>query len=189
MDIQICKLTLNDNLEEVSRLIYFTDKYIYPTLFNNDINYAIKILTEFIKNETIYNYKNIIIAKIDGKIVGLINYLNVFPNNNYEEMLKAYKNASHDIDENFIKVNKDYFEQLKDFKYTHLVCVSVDENYRRKGIAKMMIDYFDKTNLTLAAVKSNIGAIKLYEKCGFRYLYDYPGFLNVPCIEMERIWK
>ena len=44
MDIQVRKLTLDDNLSQVSKLIYETDNYIFPHFFGENKAIAKQIL-------------------------------------------------------------------------------------------------------------------------------------------------
>lgn len=185
--MQISPLTLNDNLKQVSELIYLTDKYIYPSWFDNDIEKAKKILPYIIRRKTIYNYQNIRVCKINGEIAGIVNFISEFPKNNYSEMLLAYKDANEEITDSFLNVNKGYFEELsKPFFGTQLVCVATLPKYRRMGVAKKLLLSFDDKKQSLAAVKNNYNAIKLYESVGFKYDYDYKGYDGVECIEMRK---
>ena len=49
------KLTLKDDLTQVGRLIYLTDPYIFPYLFDSDIEAAARVFAEMVKGDTIYN--------------------------------------------------------------------------------------------------------------------------------------
>ena len=184
--IEVRALKLDDDLTIVSRLIYLTDKYIYPDWFR-EYDLALKVLPNVIKRETLYNYKNIVVATVDSKIAGFICFMKEFPKNNYEEMLKAYADSNITPDEGFYRVNKGYFNEL-DTKYecTYISCCAVLPEYRRMGVASALLNFFSHHNLQLAAVKANLAAIKTYEKNGFKYMYDYLGYTDVPCIEMER---
>ena len=62
----------------------------------------------------------------------------------------------------------------------HLQCeiteLMVDENYRRAGIATMLIEHIEQefarhniTEITVATGKANVNAQKLYDKCGYEY--------------------
>ena len=63
--IEVRALKLDDDLTIVSRLIYLTDKYIYPDWFR-EYDLALKVLPNVIKRETLYNYKNIVTTDKDN---------------------------------------------------------------------------------------------------------------------------
>ena len=54
--------------------------------------------------------------------------------------------------------------------------IIVEEQYRNKGIATSLLDYISKINdiknITLEVRKSNLSAIKLYEKNGFEIVAE-----------------
>lgn len=187
--ITVRPLTLDDDLKVVARLIYMTDIYIYPAWFR-DYDEALALLPNVIKRETLYNYKNIIIALDDDKIAGYTCFMDKYPQNNYEEMLKAYTDSNIQPSDGFYDVNEGYFKEM-DFNFNgrYLLCCAVLPEYQRRGIASKMLNYFGDLTLQLAAVKDNYGAIKVYEKNGFKYMYDYLGYSNIPCIEMLKEGK
>ena len=49
----------DDNMEEIAKLIYDTDPYIYPYWFDNDINKCIEFFRkEMLEEGFIFNYKS-----------------------------------------------------------------------------------------------------------------------------------
>ncbi len=177
-------LKLDDDLYALTRLIYMTDIYIYPAWFRS-FEEAVLLVPNIIKRETLYNYKNIIVCLVNGKIAGFICYIDKYPKNNFEEMIKAYQDSKITPSEGFYDVNEGYFEKMDfDFNGRYLLCCAVLPEYRRKGIASRMLEYFGDMTLQLAAVKDNYIAIKTYEKNGFKYMYEYLGYTDIPCVEM-----
>ena len=64
-----------DNMEEIAKLLYQTDPYIYPFWFDNDEDKCIEFLkNEILKDGFIFNYNNLYVAfdKTINKIVGVI---------------------------------------------------------------------------------------------------------------------
>ena len=66
--IKIRKCKLSDDFYQVGRLLYLTDIYIYPYLSNNDEVLGSKLMAEYAKANTVFNYKNIKVAVLDNKI-------------------------------------------------------------------------------------------------------------------------
>ena len=69
----------------------------------------------------------------------------------------------------------------------HLANIAVEESFRRKSVAKQLLDYilrFVKENgcqyIYLEVRPSNTGAIKFYEKFGFEILYKRPRYYRQP---------
>ncbi len=74
--------------------------------------------------------------------------------------------------------------------------VMVDEAYRRRGIAEHLLRYLMKEgeaigvrNFTLEVRRSNIPAIRLYEKLGFVSEGVRPGFYDAPKEDAFIFWK
>lgn len=67
-----------------------------------------------------------------------------------------------------------------------ITSVAVDENFRRMGLAQLLIEKFEKVlpdsteNIFLEVRESNAPAIKLYEKCGFEKLSLRKNFYSNP---------
>lgn len=182
--IEIRPLQRDDNLEEIAKLIYITDPYIYPDWFSS-LDEAIEILPYIMKRKTLYSYKNMIVALFNHQIAGFICYMDEYPKDNYNEMLKAYKDAKKEPNAGFYRVNEGYFKEM-DFAFNgrYILCCAVFETYRRQHIASKLLQFFDGMTLQLAVVKANEAAKRAYEKQGFTSLYEYLGYLQVPCIEM-----
>lgn len=181
------KMSLADDMVSISEMIYDTDPWIYPTFLGN-VDYAKKVMPLFIKANTIYNYNNIYVADDDGIIKGIVIIMEKFPVDNYYVMKKIISDNKLDLPK-FEWLNKDYFETLNfDFKGIYITNVCVKKEYRGKGIASFMLANLPNKTYSLAVVKENLIATKLYLDSGFEKLYEYPGFMEVPCIEMVR-WE
>lgn len=67
-----------------------------------------------------------------------------------------------------------------------ITSVAVAQKYRRRGLAKMLIDEFerllpdDAEEIFLEVRESNAAAIALYEKCGFERLSVRKNFYDAP---------
>ena len=186
----ICRpLNLKDDLKQVARLIYFTDDYVFPHLYNNDINVATAVIPNMIKRDTIYNYKNITVAVCDDKIAGIVVCKKSPIKMNLNEMCGCFLDSGVVLDERFAKVYNEYYKLLDDEPNgIYIANVCVDKLYRRMGIAKKLLTFVLKDNETynLESVKANAAAVNLYLSLGFQIEAEYPGFTGVPCYRMKR---
>lgn len=189
MSLTIRKLKLSDDLETIGRLVYYTDPYIYTALFENDIDIAKKVIPYVVKDNSFYNYKNITVCLVDGKIAG---YMTVLKKVNYEENRKAFKDAFLSVlgrlSSKYEDIISSYFDLIKIHKGTNeIFSLSVLPEFRRMGIADALLNSLeDRKVYRLACIKDNSPARKLYAKHGFEYDLDYAGYIGVPCVELVR---
>ena len=170
------KLTLKDDLTQVGRLIYLTDPYIFPYLFDSDIEAAARVFAEMVKGDTIYNVENITAAFVGDTVAGI-------------EMMDAYMRAGEIVDEKFAKVFREYYALLENEPDgIYIANVSVDPKFRRRGVADALLTAVLRQGelYRLETVKANGAAYGLYEKHGFVVECEYPGFTDVPCLRMVR---
>jgi ribosomal protein S18 acetylase RimI-like enzyme len=181
-------LKLNDNFEEVAELIYYTDNWVYPALFDNQLNVAKKVIPQMIVNNTVFNYSNIEVAEINHRIIGLMVFMKEYPKNNYMEMKNAFMKSTGHLTPRFEETMNGYFNTLDfDFEGIQILNLCVSREFRNLSIAKMMIMSLDPNNIySLACVKDNLPARKLYEKTGFKLKYEYPGFTGIMCVELVK---
>jgi len=178
MNIQIRELTLNDNLEEVAKLIYQTDPYIYPYWFENYNNWEQVLVRLLTTKGSIFYYKNIVIAIKDSHIIGIIVWLNNKTDlcYNYSDLIVVNKNFEYTIN----KYIKQIPPMIGNDLYIPNVCVDI--NYRRKGVGYQMMSYIKskhKKDISLHCLADNISALNLYSKCGFKIQTQEKGF-NAP---------
>ena len=197
-DLHINYFTLEDvdlnneeEIEAIGKLIYYTDPYIYPDFFNNDISLAIKCAKELIYRDTVYNHKFIKLGKINGKTAGFMVILDNFPENNYQEMKLAMLESLGYLTPKFEQCMVGYFNTLNyDWEGLQIMSLAVLPEYRQKRVAtKMLNSLSSKNTYSLACVKDNTSARNLYHKCGFNYKYEYPGYTDVMCVELVRKGK
>ena len=199
-EIELSKLNKSD-LITISDLIYGTDDDIYSDVFGSK-EVAREIIPNLInKTNCIFSSENILIARSDKEIVGVI----VFSQNNSFSLglsREDYKN----LPDSFKNVNEIYFNGLAD-EYSnkpHLIygfCVCVREDKRRENIGAMLLHRFieehGKTkDIYLDIVASNYPCIQLCtdKKNGFGFeLYktflDYRkgGFMDLECNGLRRV--
>lgn len=174
--MEIRKLRKNDNFEEVAKLIYLTDPYIYPYWFNNNIEEGMQVLSEMIKMPTIFNYKNCLVALKEDKIIGLVVYATNKSDNSCLQELKKYNlNYEYTIT-NYVEPLNNYIKP--NYVYISNVCV-LPENRRHK-VGTHLMNYLIKNNsnkvLNLHVLKNNVLAIKLYKKFNFQKIENLKGF-------------
>ncbi len=185
------KLLPTDNLQQISRLIYYTDDYVFPYLFNSDIEKAERVLTKMVLGDTLYHYQNITVGFLGQEIVGLIVAKEAPVRVNFSEMVRCFIDAGEPIDERFSKTYNEYYKLLENEpEGVYIANVCVDKNYRGKGVgSEMLRQYFEsetKKLYNLETVKDNKAALKLYQKHGFEIVEEYLGFTEVPCYRMVR---
>lgn len=173
MEIRIAKIT--DNLKEIAELIYETDPYIYPSISANK-NESISVLIEMIKENTIYNYKNCLVA-IDGdNILGLIvlSTLSSSNQNNYE-LWENRNNGLNYFVNRYIKL----CEKQLSANEIYLTCVCTNKLYRRKKVATKLLQHVlnsSETIFRLDVLQNNTPAINLYKSLGFEIEKETTGF-------------
>jgi len=183
------ELTGLDDRKKVARLIYDTDPYIFPYMFNRDISEAENVLSLMVGKDTIYNQKNIHIALLGDEIAGIIVSQKTPIHINYKAMLDSYVEAGAIVDERFSKVYNEYFKPLeKEPKGIYIANVCVDKFHRGLGVGKQMLSAFLKEDKIyyLESVIANKAAYALYTDMGFKVEYEYAGFTDVPCYRMKR---
>ena len=188
-DIVVSPLRIDDDYSTVARLIYGTDAYIYPYLFGEYGEMGQRVITSMIELDTLYNAKNITVAKLDGAIVGMIVSKAHPVVIDRSQMELAYTSNGYQPDEKFEKVYNDYFRLLENEpEGTYIANVCVDPNMRGKRIGRTMLAQFLKPDVEyhLETVKANPAACGLYKSMGFHIDSEYPGFLSVPCYRMSR---
>ena len=92
---RLVTINLNDKnmINEIGKLIYYSDNNIYPALFDNNIDNAIKCVPALLKRNTIFNYKNIKVALYEDKVAGFIVTLDEYPLKHYDNFKKAIKES------------------------------------------------------------------------------------------------
>lgn len=188
-NLEIRRLTAEDDLKAVARLIYYSDNYIYPFLFEDDIHVAEKVLVNMILGDTVYNYKDIHVALSSGQIIAMIITKPVPLKIDHESIIKCFVEAAVPVGARFVRVFNEYFKLLEDEPPDFYVAnLAVDKMFRGMGVGKTLMQSVLNANSTyhLEVVKANDNAVKLYKKIGFKIDCEYPGFTGVPCYRMTK---
>jgi len=177
---------IDDNMEEIAKLIYDTDPYIYPYWFQNDIDKCVKFLMNAMLEEGfIFNYNNLYVAydSTINKIVGVICAIDKSVNLVYDyETLKNVNSCYKKIVEGYIMPILDEVSEF-DNKTIYIPNVCIDKEVRGKRIGTNMLGYFisqmeevgfDK--FALDCLLHNLPAKNLYHGLGFREMKLINGF-------------
>ena len=190
--VEIFHFTFEDidmNKEEevtaVGRLIYYTDPFIYPALLDS-VDNSVKAAKSLLISDSIFNQKNIKVGKINGEVAGFMLTVNKFPRNNHLEMENAIRESLGYLPRDFNQVMEGYFDLLDiERDYIEIVSLAVLPEYRRMKVAsKMLYTLSSKETYRLACIRDNTKARDLYKKCGFEFLEEYSGYIDVPCVEL-----
>ena len=192
MDIQVRKLTPDDDLSRVSKLIYETDNFIFPHFFGENKNVAKQIIINMMNADTLYNKDNICVACLGDEIVGVTVIAPSPVSINVGAFFESFEQAGADaeIDDAFQTIMKEYFipmEAHPDGYY--IACLCVDTPYRGKGIGSAMLDYVFSGELVgkdvyLDCLADNEIAISVYESRGFEKLFKFEGFTGLDYYKM-----
>ena len=197
-DLKVNRFSLEDvnldnkeDIEAIGRLIYLTDPYVYPALFANDINLSIRCAKSLLTRDTLFNYKNIKLGKINGKTAGFMVILKEYPKNNYIEMKKAMEESIGYLTDKFEHSMEGYFNTLDyDWEGIQIMSLAVLPEYRRMRVGTKMLNSLpSKNTYSLACVKDNKSARNMYSKCGFNFKFEYPGYTGIMCVELVRKGK
>ena len=96
---------------------------------------------------------------------------------NINKLLSDFNYRLNNLDQEFLNVlvhEDEDIDAVLVYKYIYdrieIDYIIVNEDKRKKGIASTLIKYLDKYNcsITLEVNETNISAINLYKKCGFK---------------------
>ena len=184
------KLTADDNVATVARLIYETNNCLFPVFFNDNKPLAKEVLSRMIEGDTIYNKNNIIVACIDSEIIGII-VINKTPIKiDISAYTDAFEMSGALIDDTFERVLKEYYLPLESSPDGYFIsCLCVDERFRSQGVGSAMLDvltsHLDPSlDVYIDCAASNARAISVYEAHGFEKLFDFDGFDSTPYCKM-----
>lgn len=175
-----------DNMEEIAKLLYQTDPYIYPYWFDNDENKCIEFLkNEILKDGFIFNYNNLYVAfdKTINKIVGVICAIDksIDLNYNYDNLKKINDKYSITINKYIMPILEEVGEFDNSTIYIPNVCI--DKTLRGKKIGTKLLGYFISKmeengfdRFELDCLLHNLPAKNLYHSLGFREMKLMDGF-------------
>ena len=183
-DIILRRARHNDNMEEIAKLVYQTDPYIYPYWFHDDIDEAVKVLVPLLQEPGfIFYYENVYVAfdKVSNKIVGIVSAIDPTTDLEYD-----YSNLEL-VDNNYsFTINryiKEMIKEVKEKKYMYLTNVCVDVEYRSNRIGLRLLRYFIEQmheagfdEIGFDCLMHNLRAKNLYHSLGFKEVSEGIGF-------------
>ena len=197
-DLEIHRFSLTDvnmdddkELEDIGRLIYYTDPYVYPAFYDNDIELSKQSAKALLSRNTLFNHSNIKVGRIDGKVAGFMVILESYPKDNRKEMENAFQEVFGKFTPRFYEVMEGYYDTLDyEWEGIQIMSLAVLPEFRKMRVATKMLNSLpSKNTYSLACVKDNTKARELYRKCGFKFKFEYPGFTGIMCVELVRKGK
>ena len=187
-EISVAPASLDDDLLTIAELIYYSDIYIYPYLFNG-VEEAKLVIAQMIANDTLYNCKNLLVAKWQGQVVGVVVYDRQPVEYSYDVYRSCFEKAGVPFGEKAQYIWQNYYTLMKEDRtgiYVANACTA--SSCRGKGVATRLFEKLFELDghCYLECVQANTSAVKLYQKLGFEIIYEYPGVFAVPCFKMER---
>ena len=189
--------------EQISKLIYETDPYIYPALFGEGGVDTAKILLPSLfetGEDAMFRKDNLFLLydRSSGDVAGLILWISGSLTWNEEFFLKKAAESEIALSDEQVKLVKAqyvgarYLEETKD--QISLINICVDSNQRGMGLGKLMLDEFicqhSESDMNLCVLLDNESAIALYKRCGFQEVRKSRGFslsTEKPlCLDMHR---
>lgn len=189
--------------EQISKLIYETDPYIYPALFGEGGVDTAKILLPSLfetGEDAMFRKDNLFLLydRSSGDVAGLILWISGSLTWNEEFFLKKAAESEIALSDEQVKLVKAqyvgarYSEETKD--QISLINICVDSNQRGMGLGRLMLDEFicqhSESDMNLCVLLDNESAIALYKRCGFQEVRKSRGFslsTEKPlCLDMHR---
>lgn len=186
-----------EKLNEIASLIYDTDPYIYPAMFQCRKD-AIIVFSELIREgkDEFFCLNNLFVAEEQNHVIGIVLW--------YRGRLKWKKDLLLDVayrndiklPETFERVCQEYFHNYAEIEIENLISiinVCIDEKWRGEGVGKLLLTEFIKNHdecMELYCLKDNEGAMRLYEKMGFFTVLVCDAFTveesDVKCVKMMK---
>lgn len=178
-------------IKAIGELIYYTDPYVYPAFFDNDIALSRKCAKALLRRDTLFHHENILLGKLNGKTAGFMVILDHFPKDNYEQMKAAMLESLGFLTPKFDHAMEGYFQTLNgEWEGKQIMSLAVLPQFRKKRVATKMLNSLpSRETYSLACVKDNAKARDLYRKCGYEYRFEYPGYTGIPCVELAKKGK
>lgn len=186
-DVTIRCVEEGDNLNQIAKLIYLTDPYVYPNWFDS-MDDGIKVIRRMIDLPTLYSKENITVAVTpEGIVAGMIVSKQAPFREDIKDIKKAFELSGIEADERTDFVYNAYYAKMGESEDGYYIAnVAVDNDYRKHGIAAAMMNHVmnGKKYCTLECVIANTGAWRLYQRLGYKIAFEYPGVYGIPCYKM-----
>lgn len=195
-NIKYRKAKLEDNISAIAKYIYLTDPYIYPTICKSPQEKEwIELITQcYQQDNNLFSRHNIYVALIDEEIIGICCIIPCGIRLNFNEDLELYTKCFLHM----AKVVDGYFapllEESAGLSGYNVVNLCIDENWRKKGIGRGLLQYClndcECESVYLDVIADNSSAISVYKSLEFNIVKKYEGFSGgnepVMCYQMKR---
>ena len=163
-------------LKEIAGLIYDTDLYIYPAMFESRQAAETIIPKMFRAGDQMFKRENLFVAMDGAKIAGVLVWMRGPLQWSKKIYQKCGGRAAH-ID----RVVMEYFNLFEEAQanMTTMVRISVKKELRRNGIGTLLMNTFmaaEEGPYQLFVLSDNAEAISFFEGKGFRIRETRPGF-------------
>ena len=177
-------------LKEIAGLIYDTDRYIYPAMFNTRQESEIVLPRMIRAGDQMFRYENLFVAMDGSKVAGVLIWMRgplMWDKKIYEQCGGRAKYID--------RVVMEYFSLFGEApeNMVSMVRISVREDLRGNGIGSLLMNTFleeVKGPYQLFVLSDNMRAISFFQGKGFRIRETRPGFsLDYqvpPCFWMTR---
>ena len=183
-EIDLRRARRDDNMEDIAKLIYQTDPYIYPFWFKGGVEEAMRILPKYIVQPGfIHYYENMYVAynKTNGHIVGLVCAIDYTMDLDFDySELESLSPESKFIVNKYIKL---LINDTMEHKSMYVVNCCVDKEFRSKRIGTVMLGNFIKLmegagydTIEFDCLLHNVRAKNLYHSLGFKEMFTGIGF-------------
>ena len=186
-----------DQLTDIAEMIYDTDPYIYPAMFNSKSD-ALVMIPEMIKyKDRMFRTENMFVAEQDNRTVGLILWHRGPLIWDDEIFCLCASKLNISVSPHFINVREEYFSSYShtSMDIVSIINVCVLEEFRGKFIGEKTLKAFlngKEAECELFVLGDNKVAIHLYEKMGFQITSRIDGFSiddNKPeCMIMKKFF-
>lgn len=186
-DVTIRGVEEGDDLNQIAKLIYLTDPYVYPNWFDS-MDDGVKVIRRMIDLPTLYNKENITVAVTpEGFVAGMIVSKQAPFHEDVQYLKKAFELSGIKADERTDFVYDAYYAKMGTSEDGYYIAnVAVDNDYRKRGIAAAMMNHVmnGKKYCTLECVIANAPSWRLYQRLGYKIAFEYPGVHAIPCYKM-----
>lgn len=161
--------------DKIYDLIYNTDPYIYPAMFNSkEICRRVLSLVYEKNTDSLFNYSNLYVALDNDNIIGIILWHKGAIKWNDNIIKASFTINGIELPEYFQDVCDNYFSHYnvnQDSDEIEIINVCIDEKYQNMGIGRKLLDSFinwrNETNFQLFCLDKNTPAKQLYTNLNF----------------------
>jgi N-acetylglutamate synthase-like GNAT family acetyltransferase len=189
----------NSDITRIARLIYQTDPYIYPAMFQTESD-AVNLISQLIQlgNDPMFCLQNLYVAreKQNMAVIGIILWHKGSLEWHAEELRRLAEKTGIILQNTLLKAEDEYFSYYtqNEAAVISLINICVDSRYRYSGIGTQMLRSFVQLHrdepMELYVLADNQAAIACYERNGFATVEECDAFTVTPdkprCFKMER---